>query len=49
VDGEVRVIAAGQSIEDWTCVSIDRDEGAVFESPSRGRVILKAAPSDRAR
>lgn len=49
VGDEVRVIAVGESVGEWTCVSIDRDDGVVFQSPSRGRVVLKAGPSERAR
>ncbi|MEO8501770.1 MAG: hypothetical protein ABI565_12695, partial [Vicinamibacteria bacterium] len=31
---EVRVVAVGETVEGWTCVSIDRDEGATFRSPT---------------
>jgi hypothetical protein len=41
VGDEIRVFAAGQTLDGWTCVSIDRDEGVVFTSPHYGRVVLK--------
>jgi hypothetical protein len=44
---ELRVISPGQTIDGWTCVSIDRDEGAVFTSPRYGRVVLKTTAPDR--
>jgi hypothetical protein len=44
---EVRVISVGESVDGWKCLSIDRDEGVVFTSPSQERLILKAAPSGR--
>jgi len=47
VRDEVRVVAAGDTVEGWKCVSIDRDEGAVFTSPLRSQVVLKAGPSSR--
>lgn len=47
VRDEVRVIAPGDVVDGWTCVSIDRDDGAVFTSPLRGRVVLKAGSSER--
>ncbi len=37
---EVRVVSAGDQVMGWTCVSIDRDEGAVFISASGARVTL---------
>lgn len=40
--GEVRIVAVGDRILGWTCVSIDRDEGAVFTSPGGERLVLKA-------
>lgn len=39
---EVHIVAVGERILGWTCVSIDRDEGAVFTSPSGERVVLTA-------
>jgi hypothetical protein len=42
--GQVRVIGVGDQIDGWTCISIDRDEGAVFMSPAKGRLVLKARP-----
>ncbi len=47
VRDEVRVISVGDSVEDWKCVSIDSDEGAVFTTPGHGRVVLKAGTSER--
>ena len=44
VRGEVRVVSVGDRIEGWTCVSIDRDEGAVFTSASGERLLLKGGP-----
>jgi hypothetical protein len=44
VGGEVRVISVGESVLGWTCVSIDRDEGAVFTSPEKPRLVLRAGP-----
>ncbi len=46
VRDEVRVISVGDSVEGWKCVSIDRDEGAVFTAPEHGRVVLKAGTSE---
>jgi len=37
----VRIVSVGDQIEGWTCVSIDRDEGAVFTSPSAAPLVLK--------
>ena len=42
--GQVRVIAVGDQVDGWTCISIDRDEGAVFMSLARERLVLKARP-----
>jgi hypothetical protein len=39
---EVRIVSVGDRILGWTCVSIDRDEGAVFTSPDGARLVLKA-------
>ncbi len=47
VRDEVRVISVGDSVEGWRCVSIDGDEGAVFTSPSGGRAVLRASPTER--
>lgn len=47
VSEEVRVISVGDSVEGWKCLSIDRDEGAVFTTPGQGRVVLKAGTSER--
>jgi hypothetical protein len=47
VGDQVRVVAVGDQVEGWRCVSIDRDEGAVFTSALRGRLVLKAGPQDR--
>lgn len=47
VRDEVRVIAPGDEVEGWKCVSIDRDEGVVFASPLHGRVVLKPGASER--
>ena len=47
VGDEVRVISVGDSVEGWKCVSIDRDEGAVFATPENARVVLKAGTSER--
>jgi hypothetical protein len=49
VRDEVRVISTGESIDGWTCVSIDRDEGVVFQSAAGGRIVLKAASPERLR
>ncbi len=38
---EVRIVSVGDSVLGWTCVSIDRDEGAVFTSPDGARLVLK--------
>ncbi len=43
VGDQVRVVGVGGQVDGWTCVSIDRDEGAVFTSPGKGRLVLKAA------
>jgi hypothetical protein len=45
IDDQVRVVSVGGQVDGWTCVSIDRDEGAVFVSPSGARLVLKAGPS----
>ena len=42
VGDQIRVLSVGDQVDGWKCVSIDRDEGAVFMSPARGRLILKA-------
>ncbi len=42
VGDQVRIVAVGDQVDGWRCVSIDRDEGAVFTSPSAGRLVLKA-------
>ncbi len=44
VGEDVRVVSVGDQVDGWTCVSIDRDEGATFTSPSGERVVLKASP-----
>jgi|CXWL01.1.fsa_nt_gi hypothetical protein len=41
VGGEIRVVSVGDTIDGWSCVSIDRDEGAAFTSLTRGRFVLK--------
>ena len=40
---QVRIVSVGDRILGWTCVSIDRDEGAVFTSADGARLVLKAA------
>jgi hypothetical protein len=47
VRDEVRVVSVGDSVDGWKCASIDRDEGAVFTSPSGGRTVLKTGPPER--
>jgi len=47
VRDEVRVIAPGDAVDGWKCVSIDRDLGVVFTSPLRERVVLKPGASER--
>ena len=47
VGDEVRVISVGDAVLGWKCVSIDRDEGAVFTTSEHGRVVLKAGRSER--
>jgi hypothetical protein len=47
VGDEVRMIAPGDEVDGWKCVSIDRDEGVVFTSPAHGRVVLKPGASER--
>jgi len=42
VHGEVRVVAEGDQLEGWTCVSIDRDLGATFRSAAGGLLVLRA-------
>jgi hypothetical protein len=42
---EIRVLSVGDQFAGWTCVSIDRDLGAVFTSSSGARVVLVAMPS----
>lgn len=42
VGDQIRVVSVGDQVDGWKCVSIDRDEGAVFMSPVQGRLILKA-------
>ncbi len=44
---EVRIVAAGDLLLGWTCVSIDRDEGAVFTSPEGERIVLQATGGAR--
>lgn len=44
VGGVVRVVSPGDRVDEWTCVSIDRDQGVVFSSPSRGQLVLKPRP-----
>lgn len=39
---EVRIVAVGDLLLGWTCVSIDRDEGALFTSPEGERFVLQA-------
>ena len=41
VGGLIRVVSVGDLVDGWSCVSIDRDEGAVFTSPTQGRLVLK--------
>ncbi len=41
---EVRVVSVGDQLAGWTCVSIDRDLGAVFSSNSGARITLGARP-----
>jgi len=41
VRSEVRVVTVGDTVEGWTCVSIDRDQGVMFTSASGGRLVLK--------
>lgn len=43
VGGEIRVVSVGDRIDGWSCISIDRDEGAVFTSLTQGRLVLKGA------
>ena len=45
VGGVIRVVSVGDSIDGWSCVSIDRDEGAVFTSLTQGRLVLKGTGS----
>jgi hypothetical protein len=45
IGDEIRVVSAGDVTLGWRCVSIDRDEGAVFDSPSGGRVVLRSSAS----
>lgn len=47
VGSEVRVISVGDQVEGWTCVSIDRDEGAVFTSATKPRLVLKGGAGSR--
>jgi hypothetical protein len=44
VRGEVRVVAPGDQVDEWTCLSIDRDQGVVFTSASGLRLVLKPRP-----
>ena len=41
---EVRVISEGDQIAGWRCLSIDRDEGAVFASGTGARAVLTPRP-----
>ena len=41
VDGQIRVVSVGDTVGGWRCVSVDRDEGAVFVSGSGARLVLK--------
>ena len=49
VGEEVRVISVGDSVNGWTCLSIDRDEGAAFRSPANVRIVLNPAIPERGR
>ena len=40
---EVRVVSVGDRIEGWTCLSIDRDEGALFSRLPAQQIALRAA------
>lgn len=39
---QVQIVSVGDRVLGWTCVSIDRDEGAVFTSPDGARLVLRA-------
>ncbi|MEO8361556.1 MAG: hypothetical protein ABI672_16095 [Vicinamibacteria bacterium] len=43
---QVRVVSAGDLVDGWRCVSVDRDEGAVFTAPGGERFVLKAGPRE---
>jgi len=47
IGDEVRVVSVGESAFGWTCLAIDRDEGAVFRSHSNVRVVLKPPMVER--
>lgn len=44
VGGQVRMVSVGDQIEGWKCLSIDRDEGVVFDSAEKGRMVLRPNP-----
>lgn len=41
--GEIRVVSVGDRVDGWICASIDRDEGAVFTSPTQPPFVLRAS------
>lgn len=41
VADEIRVVAVGDQVSGWKCLSVDRDEGAVFVSVSGERLVLR--------
>lgn len=43
VGDRVRIVSVGDQVDGWVCVSIDRDDGAVFTSPAKERLVLKAS------
>jgi len=38
---EVRVLSVGDEVAGWRCLSIDRDEGAIFANATGRRVVLR--------
>lgn len=42
---QVLVVSVGEQVLGWRCLSIDRDEGAVFEAARGQRVVLRASSS----
>ena len=44
VGDEVRVVSEGDQVAGWRCLSIDRDEGAVFASGTGARAVLIPRP-----